>query len=150
MSVLQCHECGARYDRDEDSCTSRFDELLALDHSRREPWGSRHGQAFATFALQHPSRYPASLDAAWAALYRLCCFGQPLAHVTAMFRGRARSTDTIPPRPAQLRESPTITIADLADFAAATYPTRLDAWSRATLVSWGVRLAEPKRRVESS
>ena len=106
--------------------------------------------AFATFALQHPSRYPASLDAAWSALYRLCCLGQPLAHVTAVFRGRARSTDNVPARPARIRELPAITIADLADFAATTYPERLDAWSRATLVSWGVALAEPKHRLESS
>ena len=54
-----CNECGARYGNSTDSCVVRFDQLLALDHSRREPWGSRHGLAFAVFALQHPQRYPA-------------------------------------------------------------------------------------------
>jgi catechol 2,3-dioxygenase-like lactoylglutathione lyase family enzyme len=45
--------------------------LLALDHSRQEPWGSRHGVAFAAFALQHPARYATSLDPAWATLHRM-------------------------------------------------------------------------------
>jgi hypothetical protein len=47
-----CPECGATYSEEGDSCAARFDQLLALDHSRREPWGSRHGQAYAAFALQ--------------------------------------------------------------------------------------------------
>src|ERR1051326_7998235 len=53
--MVRCVECGAEYESDEDSCVARFDRLLALDHSRQEPWGSRHGQAFAAFALQHPA-----------------------------------------------------------------------------------------------
>ena len=52
---------------------TRFELLLALDHSRAEPWGSRHGQAFAAFALQHPVRHAASLDVAWELLYRVYC-----------------------------------------------------------------------------
>lgn len=150
MTTNQCAECGARYDTEADSCASRFEELLALDHSRREPWGSRHGQAFATFALQHPSRYPASLDAAWGALYRLCCLDQPLAHVMQVFRGRVQSSCVIPPRPDRPIGRPAITIADLTDFEAATYPSRLDAWSRATLVSWGVAVAERTEQWKSS
>jgi hypothetical protein len=101
MLGSQCPECGAMYSEERDSCAARFEELLALDHSRREPWGSRHGQAFAAFALQHPVTRAASLDRAWAALWR-------------------------------------ITIRDLADFAAETYPARLDAWCRAALSSWGL------------
>ena len=143
MTTNQCPDCGARYETGADSCANRFNELLALDHSRREPWGSRHGQAFATFALQHPSRYPASLDAAWGVLYRLCCLGQSLAHVTEVFRGRARSGGVIPPRPDRPIGRPEITIADLRDFEATTYPTRLDAWSRATLASWRIAATEP-------
>ena len=58
MTPTRCDECGARYTEPGDSCQARFDQLLALDHSRQEPWGSRHGLAFAAFALQHPRRFP--------------------------------------------------------------------------------------------
>jgi hypothetical protein len=76
--------------------------LLALDHSRREPWGSRHGQAFAAFALQHPRMHVTSLDTAWAALYRIFIHGEDAAHVFADFRrsgGKPESSSTIPSRP---------------------------------------------------
>ena len=56
---MTCDECGVTYTETDDSCARRFDQLLALDHSWREPWGSRHGLAFAVFALQHQSRYDA-------------------------------------------------------------------------------------------
>jgi hypothetical protein len=36
--------------------------------------------------------------------------------------------------------APTVTIADLDDFAADTYPLRLDAWCRAGLEMWGATL----------
>ena len=49
----RCPQCGGALASPDDSCASRFDTLLALDHSRQEPWGSRHASAFATFALQH-------------------------------------------------------------------------------------------------
>jgi len=49
--MTRCPECGASYATEDDSCSARFERLLALDHSRQEPWGSRHGQAFAAFAL---------------------------------------------------------------------------------------------------
>ena len=60
MTPTRCEECGAEYPEPADSCQARFDQLLALDHSRQEPWGSRHGLAFAAFALQHPRRFPAA------------------------------------------------------------------------------------------
>jgi len=75
MVGSQCPECGATYSEEGDSCAARFDQLLALDHSRREPWGSRHGQAFAAFALQHPVIHEASLDRGWAALWRIYVAG---------------------------------------------------------------------------
>lgn len=130
----RCTECGAVYDAANDDCSVRFERLLALDHSRREPWGSRHGQAFAAFALQHPTTYASSLDHAWAALYRIYVAGDRPVHVFAALRGR-RSLDT-PQRPQQRAEMPTMTIAHLGDFAADTYPERLDEWCRATLAAW--------------
>lgn len=37
------------------TCAELFAELLALDHSRRQPWGALHGEAVACYVLQHPS-----------------------------------------------------------------------------------------------
>lgn len=120
---------------------ARFEQLLALDHSRREPWGSRHGQAFAAFALQHPLRYAASLDRAWQALARIYLLGETPAHVFASLRegdGAMTGSSIVPPRPTTPVRTPAVTIGDLGDFAAEEYPTALDAWCRATLHAWGV------------
>ena len=35
------------------TCGELFDRLLALDHSRRQPWGALHGEAVACYFLQH-------------------------------------------------------------------------------------------------
>jgi hypothetical protein len=143
MSSIKCPECGAVYDSEGDSCAARFDALLALDHSRREPWGSRHGQAFAAFALQHPVAHATSLDRAWAALHRIYAAGEPPARVFGALvarRGAMPPEWRGPPRPPRAAALPTVTIADLADFAAASYPARLDAWCRASLVAWGAIL----------
>jgi Family of unknown function (DUF5946) len=144
MPTNPCPECGATFLHSGDSCTSRFAVLLSLDHSRQEPWGSRHGQAFAAFALQHPAIYPQSLDHAWAALVQIYAAQADPQHVFATLRGAdsvAPRSWTIPPRPLQRRSVPAITIADLADFAADAYPMQLDAWCRASLASWGLSLA---------
>ncbi|MGH7617068.1 MAG: DUF5946 family protein [Gemmatimonadaceae bacterium] len=138
--ITQCPECGATYASDVDSCRARFDQLLALDHSRQEPWGPRHGQAFAAFALQHPTTHRASLDAAWVMLYRIYCLHQPVAAVIASARRRATvASDSggVPARLAERVAAPRITIADLGEFMATTYPERLDDWCRASLAAWG-------------
>jgi hypothetical protein len=140
MTGTHCSECGAHYSSSTDTCVARFDQLLALDHSRREPWGSRHGQAFAAFALQHPLLFVDSVDAAWAALYRIYCLDTPPTRVFADLRGlhdRTAFDGVVPRRPLVGRALPTVTIADLGDFSAATYPSQLDAWCRATLRAWG-------------
>lgn len=137
----QCSECGARYEDAGDSCAARFEQLLALDHSRQEPWGSRHGQAFAAFALEHPIRHAASLDAAWTALYRIYILRQAPLQVFVSIRqlGPLVARDRVPPRASSPVATPTMTIADLEDFAAVSYPARLDAWCRAALATWGAR-----------
>ena len=140
MSATQCPECGASYADAGDTCESRFALLLALDHSRQEPWGSRHGMAFAAFALQHPARFATSLDHAWAALFQIYAAHMDARYVFATLRANALKTPqdwAVPPRPAAKVRLPTMTIADLADFAADTYPDNLDAWCRATLDAWG-------------
>jgi len=143
--IRSCPECGAHYSSETDTCETRFHALLALDHSRQEPWGSRHGQAFAAYALQHPSAFPASLDAAWSALYRIYCFGELAADVFASVReGRAMNANSrVPVRRSQPVAQPRVTIIDLGDFAASTYASRLDAWCRATLVAWGAGIDAP-------
>jgi hypothetical protein len=137
----QCPECGACYPPGADSCAVRFEQLIALDHSRREPWGSRHGQAFAVFALQHPIRYSASVDHAWHALYRVYVLEEAAAHVFASMRVRSHEKTApvmVPTRPAKPVSLPAVTIADLGDFHATDYATALDRWCRATLRAWGV------------
>jgi Family of unknown function (DUF5946) len=138
--TTRCPECGAAYASDDDSCAARFEQLLALDHSRQEPWGSRHGQAFAAFALQHPARFATSLDHAWAALHRIYVAGDRPSVVFERLRANRRevlgewNVTARLPRPAA---APSITIADLGDFDARRYADRLDAWCRATLSMWG-------------
>lgn len=110
--------------------------------------GSRHGQAFAAFALQHPVGYATSLDRAWEALYRIDVDGERPAMVFGALRegGAGRTRRDVPARPPLPRGMPTMTIADLADFSAETYAAHLDAWCRAALAAWsGVAAADPQR-----
>jgi hypothetical protein len=140
INANRCPECDATYTVAGDCCAARFDTLLALDHSRQEPWGSRHGQAFAAFALQHPVTHAASLDRAWAVLHRIYVDGTPPAQVFGTLvaaRGALPSVWNVPPRPARPVGAPTVTIADLDDFAATSYAERLDDWCRAALAAWG-------------
>jgi len=132
MTPTRCDECGASYTEPDDSCQARFDHLLALDHSRQEPWGSRHGLAFAAFALQHPRRFSAeSVARARELIERVVRDGEPLAAVVADFRARPRADS-----PAQV-DTPsrtfTVTIADLGAFDATTYAHDLQRWARAAL-----------------
>ena len=131
-----CTQCGATYEGD-NTCESRFNELLALDHSRREPWGSRHGLAFAVYALQHPSSFDkATLDRSWLILYRVFVAGNSapmLLHALVKNPALAASID-VPPRPSiSSTQHPRITIADLGNFEAIRYATRLQDWCVATL-----------------
>ncbi len=132
MIPTRCDECGARYTEPDDSCQLRFDQLLALDHSRREPWGSRHGLAFAVFAVQHPRRYSAaSVARSRELVQRVVLYGEPLAQVVEAFRARPDAVPTAAGPPA--RTAFAVTIADLSDFAAATYADDLLRWARAAV-----------------
>lgn len=129
------------YSVDGDSCRTRFDALLALDHSRQEPWGSRHGQAFAAYALQHAATFGPSLDRVWAALYQIYVAGNAPSVVFEQLRSRRGALPpewNVPVRPLRPVAQPEVTIADLADFEPASYPVKLDAWCRAALAMWGV------------
>jgi hypothetical protein len=124
------------------SCEEQFDKLLALDHSRVQPWGSRHGLAFATFAMQHPQgRTPAQLAACWVMLYRVWMKGDNRAKLAAAMRERQNrptaewDVPDLPPAPPSGARYD-VTIADLGEFDADTYVKKLEDWGRATLKRW--------------
>ena len=141
--MTTCASCGATYSVSGDDCNARFDALLALDHSRSEPWGSRHGLAFSAFALQHPDRYdPDVLQRAWLFLNAVYIRGSDRADVARALRRGGRETPQwdVPPLPAERpRGSFDLTIADLGSFAADAYAANLDRWCRATVSGWSVR-----------
>ena len=84
-----CPQCGALFADATASCEEQFDKLLALDHSRVQPWGSRHGLAFSTFAMQHPDgRTAAQLTACWITLYRVWIESDNRAKLAASMRDR--------------------------------------------------------------
>lgn len=131
-----CADCGATYDAPGDSCQQRFDALLALDHSRREPWGSRHAIAFAVFAVQHPSLHTdATRVFALELLRRVFVDGEPLEQVVADFRSQQRSPRTLvsPSTVPAVRGPFPVTIATLGEFAAERYAADLEHWARTTV-----------------
>lgn len=135
-----CRECGAAYYQESESCASRFDALLALDHSRTEPWGSRHGLAFSAFALQHADRFSRMvLERAWILLWKVYREGEDPRRVTAaLARFGKQSPDwVVPPLPEGKPDANySVTIASLGSFAAEDYPRNLDAWCNAALAGW--------------
>ena len=136
-----CPQCGATFSRVGVTCADRFAVLLALDHSHREPWGSRHGLAFAAYTLQHPAAVTAEgLERCWAALHRVYVAGDEYTRVFEALRQRppVRLSDWgVPPLP-PLPEAPqySVTLADLGEFEADRYAADLDRWCRAVLEAW--------------
>ncbi|MDQ2665060.1 MAG: DUF5946 family protein [Gemmatimonadota bacterium] len=132
-----CDQCGAPVAASA-SCAERFDLLLALDHSRAEPWGSRHGLAFAAFTLQHSRGASAeTVQRCIEMLHRTCNLGEDRTYVANSFR--SESGGVSPPSPSSHHGAPdtfAFTIDDMGDFAADSYAERLDAWCRATLAAW--------------
>lgn len=134
-----CPECGAVYEPGGEDCGRRFEALLALDHSRTEPWGTRHGLAFSVFALQHSGRFPLNVaERAWILLYRVYVEGDDYRRVTAALRriGRQNPDWDVPARGAQRPTTFSVTIADLGSFSANRYIDQLDRWCRATVEAW--------------
>ncbi|HXD23965.1 MAG TPA: DUF5946 family protein [Gemmatimonadaceae bacterium] len=138
-----CAQCGAVFADPSQSCEEQFNKLLALDHSRLQPWGSRHGLAFSTFALQHPAgRTTPQLEACWVMLYRVWMKGDNRAKLAAAMRAQQNLTPMewgVPPLPrvpaAGVKYA--VTIADLGEFDADTYVKKLEDWGKATLAAWG-------------
>jgi hypothetical protein len=135
----KCESCGATYADANDSCSARFEQLLALDHSRREPWGSRHGLAFAAFALQHPARFDrATVHRSRELVERVIVGGEPLDRVVRGLRGRPSTLEGGPGEP--LGGHYVVTIADPGEFDATTYVRDLERWCLAALTPKGREL----------
>ncbi|MFF8309733.1 DUF5946 family protein [Streptomyces lydicus] len=147
-----CAECGAPMDAR--SCDELFDILLALDHSRQEPWGPLHGVSVSCFLLQHPSRLPADDGTrAWALLHAYLAGG--LAEVNQLV-GRARRgnshrvkgspsedvREAAQPRRDAPRSPFSVTIHDVAvdgSFPSSEFAERVRAWAAATVDAWSYR-----------
>ena len=135
-----CPGCGAVYASEDATCAQRFEALLALDHARVEPWGSRHGLAFSGFALQHPDRFARDvLERAWLILFSVYVKGRSPSRVIAALRRAGKTVPDwgLPPLPAVRSATAfAVTIADLGSFAAETYAADLDRWCQAALAGW--------------
>lgn len=146
--VTPCPSCGAVYLSAEDSCAKRFEALLALDHSRVEPWGSRHALAFSAFALQHADRFSREvLQRAWLFLFSVYEIGsKPGKTIAALRSAGTRQPDwDVPALPSGKPDPPfDVTIADLGSFPAETYASQLDLWCQAALDGWSALLAVTK------
>ena len=131
-----CDQCGAPVA----DCVERFHALLALDHSRAEPWGSRHGLAFAVFTLQHSrDASPETVQRCREMLHRVYVLGEDRTRVASEFRRRGASDDVDLSKLVGDKQPPegfAFTIVDMGDFGAESYAANLDAWCRATLAAW--------------
>ena len=142
--AIPCADCGAEGKRgDPPSCNDRFEQLLALDHSRQPPWGRLHGLAFSCFALQHPSQHITStLERAWLMLARIVlCGDDPAAVGEGLRKAHPRSAGwSAPPFPGRAASTGrfAFTIVDLGDFNAASYTADAHRWARATLEGYGM------------
>ena len=142
-----CGQCGATSAGE--GCEGLFERLLALDHSRRPPWGPLHGLAVACFFLQHPAHPLAPRggnERAWAFLHAYLAGGQrslDVATRAARAAGsnrqvRSRAPDVAMPE----RPAPTIfatTIADVAvdgTFPASGYEERIRRWAEDIVAAW--------------
>jgi hypothetical protein len=158
--MTRCSECGtpAR----PHSCEELFHVVLALDHSRRAPWGPLHGVTVSCFLFQHPGRLPthdrarpwatlhAYLDGGLAAVTRLAdSLRRANSHRANSHRanshraggpGIAEVVAGVPVAPLGL--TPTafaVTIGDVAEdgtFPSAGFPERVHAWAAATVDAW--------------
>ncbi|GHE90409.1 hypothetical protein GCM10017786_23360 [Amycolatopsis deserti] len=122
--------------------------MLALDHSRQEPWGPLHGVTVACFLLQHPSRLPApDRGRAWAIVRGFVDGGlAAVADLTDAVRRanshRARGALPILDVPPSVSGPFEVTIVDVAQdgtFPAAGFAARVRAWAQATLDAHSLR-----------
>lgn len=139
-----CPECGAA---SETPCEELFRRLLALDHSRREPWGPLHGVAVACHRLQHPSSLADGTHEFPLELLRAHVEGGVAASRELTERARRANSHRVRRREPAHRASGrtrspaefTVTIAEVAvdgTFPAEGHPERVRTWAEATLHAW--------------
>ncbi|PSK96987.1 hypothetical protein CLV30_12475 [Haloactinopolyspora alba] len=129
-----CPQCGGPGGTDR--CRALFDQLLALEFGRGEPWGPLHGVTVPAFALQHPGRFAATDPNAWlTSLHVYVTHG--LESASRMWTGAAgRGLPVVAGLPpvARMPHPFTVTIADVAgpdrDFPADGHADRVDRWVR--------------------
>lgn len=145
-SAGRCPECSGTWALG--TCSDLFLRLLALDHSRRQPWGAYHGVSVATYLLQHPSlSAPALLPGQWSLLNVFVDDGiaavQAFAAArVARNRGRSPQPGEPPPVGVDFDRPPVafpVTISDVSadgSFPAAGFEGRAASWARATVAGW--------------
>ncbi|MFD7450504.1 DUF5946 family protein [Kitasatospora sp. NPDC059827] len=139
-----CGECGAR------GCPELFHRLLALDHSRAEPWGPLHAVSVSCFLLQHPGRLPGDGGAGARGMLRAYLDGGLPAVERLVGRARRANSHRVTggaapggaAHPAQ--EAPrggfAVTIEQVAvdgAFPAEGFAERVGVWASVTLAAWG-------------
>lgn len=147
-----CKDCGAV--ADETSCEELFHRLLALDHSRAEPWAAFHAVNVASYALQHPTWSSSRFrDGQYRILSVFATDGLSGVHALTASRvsanshrqKRGRTHELLQPdagRALSGVEPPTqfrTTIHDVAvdgTFPAAGYTERVTNWAEATRTAW--------------
>jgi hypothetical protein len=131
-------QCGGAPDGGE-TCADRFAQLLALDHSRQQPWSSQHGVAFSVYMLQHRGGH------LHAAVYHSCSFvqrvytnGEEPTEVARQIREANGNTpahgDDAPLRGAD--DPPRRYAVTLGAFEADAYADALHAWCHTTIAAW--------------
>lgn len=136
-----CPECGGSGRLG--GCQDLFHALLALDHERRQPWGSHHALNVACFTLQHPGRVATGvLEGERRLIATFLDGGLDAVHeltaqlVRANRRGHRPAASAMPsvgPTPRESRGAARpMTIEDVAvdgTFPADGYPERMHAWA---------------------
>ena len=138
-----CPECGAH---SATPCEELFHRLLALDHSRQEPWGPLHGATVACYLLQHPSALPQGGHDFPLELLRVHVENGAEASRRLTERSRRANSHRVRDReqaaPASSPEAPAgfrFTIAETSEdggFPAEGHPERVRAWAESTLAAW--------------
>lgn len=160
VAVTRCPECGAP--ARPHSCEDLFGTVLALDHSRRAPWGPLHSVTVSCFLLQHPSRLPEAARARpWGVLHTYLDGGLPAvtrlterARRANSHRGRdGRPPAAVPGFPPPPVTAPPaafgVTIDDVAHdgtFPADGFPERVTAWAEAVVSAWGTPTTTTRSR----
>lgn len=138
-----CPECGAA---GESPCEELFHRLLALDHSRREPWGPLHGVAVACYHLQHPDSLPGGAHDFTLRLLRAHVESGPEA-ARKLTEGARRANSHRNRQSEHAAGAPrkgapsgfAFTIAEASGgghFPVEGHPERVRAWAEATLSAW--------------